>query len=97
MGFKQIRDGRITHVGVLPKYTYENRDGVPTLVDLAHIVQVVVEVQDGPDKGREIRIELPGLEPVELARNLELAQHEAHAKTEALDGLDAPETAEQTA
>lgn len=91
MGFKQIRSGKITHIGPLPKYHYEDRDGIETLVRLDHVVQLVIEVQDGPDKGREVRVELDTLEALYHSRNVGLARHEAHAKQRA---HDAPETNE---
>lgn len=93
MGMKKIRSGKITHIGPLPKYQYEDRDGIETLVRLDHIVQLVIEIQDGPDAGREIRVELDTLEALHHSRNVDLARHEAHAKDRA---HDVPETSEET-
>jgi hypothetical protein len=56
MAFKRIRTGRFTHLGWFPFYRYEDRNGVHTSIGIDHCVQVVVTVQDGPDKGREIRM-----------------------------------------
>lgn len=92
MGLKQIRSGKITHIGVLPRYHYEDRDGIETLVRLDHVVQLVIEVQDGPDKGREVRVELDTLEALHHSRNVDLVRHEAHAKNRA---HDVPETSEE--
>lgn len=97
MGNRITRTGRITHTGVLPVYKYEDRDGVQTLVSLTHDVQMIVEIQDGPDAGREVRISLTTLEALFQTRTLELVRHEAHAKTKAMEALDAAETAEQDA
>jgi hypothetical protein len=58
MGFKKIRNGKITHTGWYPHHVYEDRDGVTTLTGLEHLVQIVVKVQDGPDAGREIQVRM---------------------------------------
>lgn len=83
MGSKKIRSGKITHIGPLLKDRYE--------LGSEYVVQVVVTVQDGPDAGREIRVELDTLEALYHSRNIEQARHEAHDKQRA---HDAPETNE---
>lgn len=91
MGLKKRRTGRITHTGSLPKYHYEDRDGISTLVRMDHVVQLVIEITDGPDAGREVQVELGTLEALLLSRNVDRARHEVHAKNRA---HDVPETGE---
>lgn len=91
MGFRQIRTGTITHIGPLRKDRYETRGGVETYLGAEYVVQVVVRIEDGPDKGREVRIEMGTLEALTKSRKLDDVRHEVHAKQTA---LDAPETGE---
>lgn len=60
MGFKKTREGAFTHIGRRPVHRYEDRDhsGTPvqTLVGVDECVQIVTEVTDGPDRGREVRV-----------------------------------------
>lgn len=88
MATKLVRKGEIVHVGWYPNYVYEDRDGVPTLVDLRHEVQMVVTVQDGPDAGREVRVVLD-MEAVALHLDaVKEAQRVATKKRQAHDGPD---------
>jgi hypothetical protein len=54
MGMRKVYEGRITHVGPRDRHRYEQRDGFETCTGVDHLVQMVVEVTDGPDKGREV-------------------------------------------
>lgn len=78
MGNRVVRNGKIEHVGRYPKWTYGTRDGVETLVDCRSIVQVVVQITDGPDKGREIRLELDSGAVTDLKSRLDEAQQSAN-------------------
>jgi hypothetical protein len=55
---KKIREGRVIHTGWYTHHVYEDRDGVTTLTGLKHLVQIIVEIQDGPDAGRKIQVRM---------------------------------------
>lgn len=68
MGSRIIRRGEVTHTGPLLKSRYEDRDGIRTFTGSDYVIQVVVTVQDGPDQGREIRVEF---DPEALAMHVD--------------------------
>ncbi len=70
MGFRKTREAKVIHVGWLPRHRYEDRDGTMTCTGIDHLVQVVSEITDGPDAGREVRVILTRAEAMEHIRRL---------------------------
>lgn len=73
MGFKKTREAKVVHIGRLPVHRFEDRDGVQTSVGVDQMVQVVLEVTDGPDAGREVRLAMTREDAAEHIQRVQLA------------------------
>ena len=72
MAVKRVHKARITHIGRLPVFAYGDKD---ELVSITETVQIITQVTDGPDAGREIRTtHLPEEIPALVQRLQEAAE-----------------------
>lgn len=95
MGMKKTRTGRFTHIGWFPHYRYEDRDGVTTGTGIDHMVQFVVEVADGPDAGREVRVTMTPAQAVVFIADVEAAKEATQRKEREYEGFAAEEKDDQ--
>lgn len=90
MGMRRVREGLITLIGWFPHYIYEGPNG-NVYKGVRHEVQIVTVVQDGPDKGREVRVTMSIDEARKHIAEIEAAIERADQKARAYEGLEDPE------
>lgn len=97
MGMRKVRNAKVTHVGRLPHYVYEDRNGISTLTGIEEWVQIVLEVTDpGPEHGREITVRMNRKDAADFIGNVSLAITEARDKERSM-GLPDSEAADEHA
>lgn len=67
---RTVRKGLVLGVSPVVIHDYEERDGVRVCTGTRWVARMTVVLEDGPDKGREVAVDLPSEEPDRLAGRL---------------------------